>query len=66
MKAGDDTSDVALHSSRIGAAATLAPEEEVPQRMIQMLGAVDVNPQSLRRTYRQQPEEHEYDITYTS
>ena len=35
-KAGDDPGEVAFKSSRIGAATTLAAEEEVPHRMIQM------------------------------
>ena len=34
-KAGDNPSEVALHSSRIGSFTTLAAEGEVPQRVTQ-------------------------------
>ena len=37
-KAGDDPSEVGLHSLRIGAATTLAAGGEVPQRVIQREG----------------------------
>ena len=37
-KAGDDPSEIGLHSLRIGAATTLAAGGEVPQRVIQREG----------------------------
>ena len=55
-KAGDDPSEVALHSLRIGAATTLATGGEVPQRVIQREGRWK-SPKSSKMHTRNNPED---------